>query len=412
VWGAESVPNGDLSWLPAPAILSVGRDGSLSGDRDAGALSLDVPELTPALRREVWARHLGGVDADLETIAGRFVLSAGHIPAIARSALAAAGTGEGRRVGAGEVRQAIGDLNRRELLAYAERLEVHGGWGDLVTGEATFARLHELYRRCRHRERLTETLGRGFGNSTNRGVRALFTGVSGTGKTLAAKILAAELGLDLYRVDLAAIVNKYIGETEKNLREVLGRAESLDLILLLDEGDALLGGRTDVRSSNDRYANLQTNYLLQRLEHYQGVVVVTTNLAENIDRAFKRRMDVVVPFQPPGPEERLGILGLHLPGDHRVGRGFLEEVAARCALSGGQLRNLVLHAVLLALDEGGRLENRHLYGALRSEYHKAGAAFPLTDLEPVTGVARRRSVVRDPMDAFAGALAMQRGSGP
>ena len=125
-------------------------------------------------------------------------------------------------------------------------------------------------------------------------MRALFSGASGTGKTLAARILAAELGMDLYRVDLASVINKYIGETEKNLHRVLARAEELDIILLLDEGDALLGQRTDVKSSNDRYANLETNYLLQRLESYQGIVLVTTNAAQNIDSAFQRRMDVVV----------------------------------------------------------------------------------------------------------------------
>ena len=144
-------------------------------------------------------------------------------------------------------------------------------------------------------------------------MRALFSGSSGTGKTLATRILAGELGMDLYRVDLASVINKYIGETEKNLHRVLSRAEELDVILLLDEGDALLGSRTDVKSSNDRYANLETNYLLQRLESYQGIVLVTTNAGQNIDSAFQRRMDVVVDFVPPGADERWGIWQLHLP---------------------------------------------------------------------------------------------------
>ncbi len=126
------------------------------------------------------------------------------------------------------------------------------------------------------------------------GVRALFTGASGTGKTLAATVLGSRLGLDVYRLDLAAVVNKYIGETEKNLHRVLTTAEELDVVLLIDEGDSLLGRRTEVRNANDRYANLETNYLLQRLEHYRGIVVVTTNAADHIDPAFQRRMDVVV----------------------------------------------------------------------------------------------------------------------
>jgi SpoVK/Ycf46/Vps4 family AAA+-type ATPase len=219
-------------------------------------------------------------------------------------------------------------------------------------------------------------LGPGFGHC-NRGVRALFTGGSGTGKTLAACILAAELGMDLYRVDLAAVVNKYVGETEKNLQRLLAHAEELDVLLLLDEGDSLLGQRTQVRSANDRYANLETNYLLQRLENYQGVVVVTTNAGENIDKAFQRRMDVVVPFLPPQAAERWHIWQLHLPAHHAVSAPYLETVAARCALTGGQIRSAALHATLLALGEGGPVTDRHLEDAIQSEYRKAGAISPL-----------------------------------
>jgi SpoVK/Ycf46/Vps4 family AAA+-type ATPase len=211
----------------------------------------------------------------------------------------------------------------------------------------------------------------------------LFTGVSGSGKTLAARALAAELGMDLYRVDLAAVINKYIGETEKNLHRVLSRAEALDVVLLLDEGDALLGNRTEVRSANDRYANLETDYLLQRLETYQGIVVVTTNLGENIDSAFQRRMDVVVPFFAPQAEERFRILELHLPEDHEVGFELLERFAVGCALTGGQLRNAALHASLLAFEDGGGpVVGGHLEEALRNEYRKAGAAYPLSEGRP------------------------------
>src|SRR5690606_34793224 len=187
---------------------------------------------------------------------------------------------------------------------------------------------------CRHRERLLAHLGPAFGASANRGVRALFSGASGTGKTLAARILAAQLGMDLYRVDLAAVVNKYIGETEKNLHRVLSTAEALDVILLLDEGDALLGNRTEVRSSNDRYANLEANYLMPRLEHYQGILLITSNASENLDSAFQRRLDVVVPFMAPQAAERWHIWQLHLPADHRVDAHTLEEIATRCEMRG------------------------------------------------------------------------------
>ena len=284
---------------------------------------------------------------------------------------------EGRRtVNLDDVRQASRSLNRQRLDALAGRLETRGGWQDLVVTETTRDKLQELTLRCRQRERLLERLGPAFGDNANRGVRALFTGISGTGKTLAVRILAAELGMDLYRVDLAAVINKYIGETEKNLHRVLAHAEALDVILLLDEGDALLGNRTEVRSANDRYANLETNYLLQRLEHYQGIVVVTTNLAENIDRGFQRRMEVVVPFQVPQSQERWLILLNHLPTDHRVEEPYLQRVARHCQLSGGQLRNVAQHATLLALEADRPLARDHLEQALRSEYRKIGATFP------------------------------------
>ena len=150
------------------------------------------------------------------------------------------------------------------------------------------------------------------------------------------------------------------------------------MVLLLDEGDALLGTRTEVRSANDRYANLETNYLLQRLENYQGIVVVTTNLGDNIDTAFQRRMDVVVPFFAPRAEERWAILDAHLPPGHQADPAFLARVASICQLTGGQLRNTALHASLLALNEGdGPVTTAHLEEAIRSEYRKAGAAYPL-----------------------------------
>ena len=222
-------------------------------------------------------------------------------------------------------------------------------------------------------------MGEAFAVTAAHGVRAIFTGGSGTGKTLAAKILAAQLDTDLYRVDLAAVVNKYIGETEKNLHRVLTRAEELDVILLLDEGDALLGKRSEVRSANDRYANLETDYLLQRLETYQGIVVVTTNASENIDKAFWRRMDMVVHFVAPQAHQRLQIWLLHLPEDHQVEPAFLEHLALKCELTGGQIRNAALHANLLALEDGnGMVSRHHLESAVQSEYRKAGALFPLS----------------------------------
>jgi SpoVK/Ycf46/Vps4 family AAA+-type ATPase len=297
-----------------------------------------------------------------------------------------------------DVQEACRALNRQHLDTLAVRLEAEGTWGQLVVSEATGWKLRELEERCRHRERLLAHLGAGFGAATGRGVRALFTGASGTGKTLAAKIVAAQLGMDLYRVDLGAVVNKYVGETEKNLHKVLSWAEELDVILLLDEGDALLGNRTDVKSANDRYANLETNYLLQRLESYQGIVIVTTNAAQYIDNAFQRRMDVVVPFVPPDALERQAIWRLHLPIRHAVDDAYLDDVAQRCALTGGQIRNAALLATLLAVaDDGGVLYRHQLEAAIQSEYRKAGALGPGSGYPPAASA-------RDGVEAFLDVL--------
>lgn len=262
-----------------------------------------------------------------------------------------------------------------------------------------------LVTRCRHRDALAEALPAAFGHAS--GVRALFKGPSGTGKTLAARHLAAALGRPLYRVDLAATVSKYIGETERNLERVFEAAESLDIVLLLDEGDALLAGRTQVGNATDRYANHETNYLLQRLEHYSGVLVVTTNAAERIDTAFARRMDVTLDFPLPDALTRLALWQAHLgpsegqahPADaadaadaaHATLQAQLERIALRCALSGGQIRNAALHATLLALERSrpagrtgqvgpvGPVTPHDLRLALEREYRKAGQQCPSLD---------------------------------
>jgi hypothetical protein len=364
-----------------PAGLILGLEGGLAEDAGETAVTLTLTPPRAALRERCWRRALDGRPVeDLPAIVEKFHLGDGHIRRAARIAAARAALDGREAVCPADVQEAARTLNRQMLDTLAAHLPTCGSWADLVLSERTRAKLDDLERRCRHRERILDHLGPAFGASTNRGVRALFSGASGTGKTLAARVLAAELGMDLYRVDLAAIVNKYIGETEKNLHRVLSRAEALDVVLLLDEGDALLGSRTAVRSANDRYANLETDYLLQRLETYDGIVLVTTNLGENIDSAFQRRMDVVVPFFAPRAEERYRILDIHLPPDHQVPHELLERLAVGCALTGGQLRNAALHAALLAVEDGGGpVTSRHLDAAMRNEYRKAGGAYPLTE---------------------------------
>jgi len=382
-----------LTGYQGPVGIFIGHEGGVSGVPMHRAVTLTLSKPHLAERRQLWRRALGNHPIpDFEEICRRFHLPTGYIQQAATGALANAALAGRETATVEDVRRACRTLNHQKLETLATYLESGGGWTQLVVGELPGTNLRELANRCRHREQLLDHLGPAFTGSANCGVRALFNGPSGTGKTLAARILSAELGIDLYRVDLAAVVNKYIGETEKNLHQILSHAEELDVILLLDEGDSLLGNRTDVKSANDRYANLETNFLLQRLEHYQGIVLITTNLGDNIDSAFQRRMDVVVNFAPPREQERWQIWQLHLPVDHGVTAGYLEAVAVRCPLTGGQIRNVALHATLLALDEQthrtqarAQVMDRHLAAALRSEYRKAGASFPQIAVDTQNG---------------------------
>jgi len=382
----ETIDLPPLEGYHGAAGIIMRREGGVKGEIVKQALTLTFPPPAADHRESVWESTLGAYKGpDLDTIVNRFLLPLGNVHRAARIATTYALLARRDQVTTADVQQACRSLNRQKLDTLAQRLTVNGGWGDLVVNEGTTQELMELECRCRQRERLLANLGAAFRNSMNCGVRALFNGPSGTGKTLAAKILAAVLQTDVYRVDLASIVNKYIGETEKNLSQLLARAEELDVILLVDEGDALMTNRTDVKSANDRYANLETNYLLQRLETYQGIVIVTTNAGNRIDVAFQRRFDVIIDFQPPDPYERLLIWQHHLPAQHRVSAACLQEISHQCALLGGQIRNAALYASLLAVSaqRDGEITDADLGTAVQREYRKAGASYPLQ--EPVNG---------------------------
>jgi hypothetical protein len=361
-----------------PLAVVLGRHGGVSGTAVENAISIVLESPSPAARRQLWSRGAAGCSAaELDEIAARFRLTSGNLFRTAERARAYAALGGRANFTADDVRRASRALSREALDTLATCVETRGDFRQLALGAETQRDLADLERRCRYRERLPNSVGPALCGKLRAGVRALFRGPSGTGKTLAAGLLAEALGMDLYRVDLATVVNKYIGETEKNLSRIFSLAEELDIILLFDEGDALLSRRTAVQTSNDRYANLETNYLLQRIESFDGILLLTTNAGENIDGAFQRRMDVVIDFRAPEPKERWAIWQGHLPGDHTVDPRFLRDVATRCSLTGGQIRNAVLHATMLALDDGASIDARHLEAAVQREYRKAGGVCPL-----------------------------------
>ncbi len=250
---------------------------------------------------------------------------------------------------------------------------------DAVVMTATLRdELDRLLRRCRTRDRLVNGLGASAVARYKPGVRALFVGPSGTGKTLAAGWLATRLGMPLYRVDLAAVTSKYIGETEKNLAQLLSRAEHDEIILLFDEADSLFAKRTDVREANDRFANAQTNYLLQRIESFEGIAILTSNNRSRFDSAFARRLDMIVEFPPPRPEERRALWLSHLGRSHSLTAPEINQLAT-AELCGGDIRNAVLAASVPAHDEDRAITYADVVTALAAEFRKLGRDMP-TDL--------------------------------
>jgi len=366
----------ELRGFAGPQGIAVSRYGTIEGPVTTQALVVELPLPCRNARRRLWSSALPVEGKEPPPWAERFRLTSGGIFRSAGLARTQAAL-EGRSA---VVEEDVCHANRalqQPLESHAVRLPAGESWGRIVASADVMAELRTLEERCRYREQLPQVLNREQGSAVNHGVRALLGGASGTGKTLAARVLASELKLDLYRLDLAAVVNKYVGETEKSLNQVLSRAEESDIILLLDEGDSLLTNRTAVQSSNDRYANLETNFLLQRIESFEGILFITTNALQRIDGAFLRRMDVLIEFRPPEADERRQLWELHLPANHEIPEGWVHDVARRCSLSGGQIRNATLHASLLALARGSAVSTIDVEKAVLREYQKMGAVCPL-----------------------------------
>ena len=270
-------------------------------------LAVDAPMLTVGNRVELWARELGA--AGPEAAAGLDAAGlAGHLalgPAQVRRAVDAARTSAQLRDGritADDLRRGVRAQNAAGLERLARRIEPEVGWDDLVLAPTVRRALTDLAARARHRDRVLSEWRMRRGGGRGRGVTALFAGDSGTGKTMSAEVIAADLALDLYTVNLATVVDKYIGETEKNLERIFAEAGGVNAVLFFDEADAIFGKRSDVKDAHDRYANIESAYLLQRLETFDGLAVLATNLRANIDDAFTRRLDAIIDF--PAPDRR------------------------------------------------------------------------------------------------------------
>jgi hypothetical protein len=335
-------------------------------------VTMTVPQAAPASRRVLWAEALGPVGADVEASLREVVHHFDLDPeSIARVAAAAQGAARlrGEKVAGRDVWQACRVFGRRRLGGLAERIHADFGWDDIVLPVAARAQLEEIAAQVRHRATVYEDWDFARRLPRGRGVTALFAGPSGTGKTMAAEVLARELELDLYRIDLAGVVNKYIGETEKNLRRIFAAAEESGAILFFDEADALFGKRTDVRDSHDRYANIEIDYLLQRMEEYTGLAILATNRKTALDRAFLRRLRFLVDFPSPAADLRLRIWQKVLPPSaptQRIDFGAL----SRLDLSGGSIQSVALNAAFLAAADGRAIMMDHLTHAASREYAK------------------------------------------
>lgn len=262
----------------------------------------------------------------------------------------------------------------------AQRLDAKATWDDLVLPKKETCALQQIVSQVRHRNRVYEEWG--FSKKMNRGlgISVVFAGESGTGKTMAAEVIANELRLNLYRIDLSGVVSKYIGETEKNLRRVFDAAEDGGAILFFDEADALFGKRSDVKDSHDRYANIEVNYLLQRLEAYRGLAIMATNMRQAMDSAFVRRLRFIVNFPFPSRTERMAIWNHVLPPEVPQ-EGMDMERLSRFTLTGGSIHAIALHTAFLAADNGGAVTMPHVLEAIRAELRKQDSPIVETEFQ-------------------------------
>jgi ATPase family associated with various cellular activities (AAA)/Winged helix domain, variant len=386
IWEREAVLSGagllvecDEHDEPERTAAAVALVGDVNGIRlvstpdtiasDTGTIvRVDVPPLSEEERIGLWREALGGAAEDgVETVARQFELGVHGIEAAAAQVRLGATLWDASRA---QARPRLDDL--------AQRIEPAARWEDLVLPEPQRELLREIATHVRRRATVYDDWGWASRSARGLGIAALFSGASGTGKTMAGEVLANELELDLYRIDLSSVVSKYIGETEKNLRRVFDAAEEGGAILLFDEADALFGKRSEVKDSHDRYANIEVSYLLQRMESYRGLAILTTNQKNALDPAFMRRLRFVVQFPFPDAEQRAEIWRRVFPAETPTS-GLDPDLLGRLNVAGGNIRSIALNATFLAADAATPVRMAHLLRAARSEYAKLEK--PLGDSE-------------------------------
>ena len=365
------------------------------GESGARVFSIRIPEPAHDLRKQLWEVALDRTPTapgvDLDELAAKFRFTPGLIDQAARAAenLALQRASPSAKVSAEDLNRACRFHSNRKLGSLAQRIVSPYSWDSIILPRDKVQQLREICHYVKHRHTVFSDWGFERKLSLLKGLNALFAGPSGTGKTMAAGILANELELDLYKIDLSLVVSKYIGETEKNLSKIFKEAETSNAILFFDEADALFGKRSEVKDSHDRYANIEINYLLQKMEEHQGIVILASNFRQNIDEAFARRMHFTVEFPFPDEEHRERIWVSHFPKEaprsEEIDFTFL---ARRYKLAGGSIRNIVLGAAFLAAENGQVIGMGELIKATKREFQKLGKLCVQADFEPYYDLIR------------------------
>ncbi len=364
--------------MRSSVLLTIGREPLLIAQRGSSAIEIAT---SPAEGRLLWREALASIAVDPETmvptLTSQFNLTHEHIRS-AVDEVAGMVDADPTVDPAAELWSACRRQSRGRLDDLAQRIDPRAGWEDLVLPDAQKQMLRQIVAQVRRRTKVQEEWGFGGRSARGLGTTVLFAGASGTGKTLSAEVIAGELKLDLYQIDLSNVVSKYIGETEKNLRRIFDAADESGAILLFDEADALFGKRSEVKDSHDRYANLEVSYLLQRIEAYRGLAILTTNMKQALDQAFLRRIRFILSFEYPDAAQRAEIWWRTIPpGTPTDGLNFSKLSSLNVA--GGAIWNITLQAAYLAADADEPIRMHHLLQATRIEYAKMEKS--LTDAE-------------------------------
>jgi hypothetical protein len=395
---SSALLTGGLSSLGRPTFLGSTEPWHPEG-LEIPLLRFDLPVPDFPSRLVLWRKALEAMDraratsGAIPSVAAAFSLGPGQIEAAARESAALAAVRHPRRrtVGAADVYAAARANSHHGLRRLARKIEPRYGWRDIVVPPRLHRQLRGICASIEHRHLVYSEWGLGRAASSPEGLNVLFAGPSGTGKTMAAEILARELGLDLYAIDLATVVSKYVGETEKNLALVFREAETSNAILFFDEADALFGKRSDVKDAHDRYANIEVAYLLQQMEAYRGLAILATNLSENVDAAFARRMHYRLDFPFPGAHERERIWRATFLPQAPLDKGVdFRALAVQFELSGGSIRNAALAAAFRAASEDRSIRTEHVVPAVAEEYEKLGRLPSTSDFGDYAGYLEGR----------------------